>query len=124
MPGQKDRHAAVSRCRPLQRAWTSAAFLRRVAASGRREERLATQRHLCGEHLTEADWRLLATLVRFDPVYAGHFKCNLRRLVDYPSLWGYTTWARAACKVFNTDAGQRFRTCSPDLFESEGHGIV
>jgi glutathionyl-hydroquinone reductase len=74
--------------------------------------------------LTEADWRLLATLVRFDPVYVGHFKCNLRRLVDYPSLWGYTTWARAPCKVFNTDAGQRFRTCASDLFESEGHGIV
>ena len=57
MPGQKDRQAAVSRCGPLQRAWTSAAFLRRVAVSGRREERLATQRDLCGEHLTEADWR-------------------------------------------------------------------
>ena len=39
---------------------------------------------------TEADWRLFTTLVRFDPVYVGHFKCNLRRIVDYPNLWGYT----------------------------------
>lgn len=52
------------------------------------EERLATHRYLCGERLTEADWRLFTTLVRFDPVYVGHFKCNLRRLVDYPNLWG------------------------------------
>jgi putative glutathione S-transferase len=53
------------------------------------EERLATRRYLCGERLTEADWRLFTTLVRFDPVYVGHFKCNLRRLVDYPNLWGF-----------------------------------
>jgi putative glutathione S-transferase len=53
------------------------------------EERLATRRYLCGERLTEADWRLFTTLVRFDPVYVGHFKCNLRRLVDYPNLWAY-----------------------------------
>jgi putative glutathione S-transferase len=54
------------------------------------EERLATRRYLCGARLTEADWRLFTTLVRFDPVYVGHFKCNLRRLVDYPNLWGFT----------------------------------
>jgi putative glutathione S-transferase len=54
------------------------------------EELLATQRYLCGERLTEADWRLFTTLVRFDSVYAGHFKCNLRRIVDYPNLWGFT----------------------------------
>jgi putative glutathione S-transferase len=53
------------------------------------EERLATRRYLCGERLTEADWRLFTTLVRFDAVYVGHFKCNLRRLVDYPNLWAY-----------------------------------
>ena len=53
------------------------------------EERLATQRYLCGERLTEADWRMFTTLVRFDVVYVGHFKCNLRRLVDYRNLWGY-----------------------------------
>lgn len=56
----------------------------------RLEERLSTRRYLCGERITEADWRLFTTLVRFDPVYHGHFKCNLRRLVDYPNLWGYT----------------------------------
>jgi glutathionyl-hydroquinone reductase len=53
------------------------------------EERLATRRYLCGERLTEADWRLFTTLVRFDAVYVGHFKCNVRRLVDYPNLWAY-----------------------------------
>jgi putative glutathione S-transferase len=53
------------------------------------EQRLARQRYLLGDRLTEADWRLFTTLVRFDPVYHGHFKCNLRRLVDYPNLWGY-----------------------------------
>ncbi len=54
------------------------------------EERLARQRYLTGDRMTEADWRLFTTLVRFDPVYVGHFKCNVRRLVDYPNLWGYT----------------------------------
>jgi len=53
------------------------------------EERLATRRYLTGDTITEADWRLFTTLVRFDPVYVGHFKCNIRRLVDYPNLWGY-----------------------------------
>ncbi len=53
------------------------------------DERLSTQRYLCGERITEADWRLFTTLVRFDPVYVGHFKCNLRRILDYPNLWGY-----------------------------------
>jgi glutathionyl-hydroquinone reductase len=54
------------------------------------EERLSTRRYLCGARLTEADWRLFTTLVRFDPVYVGHFKCNIRRLADYPNLWAYT----------------------------------
>jgi len=54
------------------------------------EERLASRRYLLGERLTEADWRLFPTLARFDAVYFGHFKCNLRRLVDFPNLWGYT----------------------------------
>ena len=54
------------------------------------EDRLATNRHLFGDRLTEADWRLFTTLVRFDAVYVGHFKCNLRRIVDYPNLWDYT----------------------------------
>jgi putative glutathione S-transferase len=53
------------------------------------EDRLANQRYLVGNRLTEADIRLFTTLVRFDAVYYGHFKCNLRRLVDYPNLWAY-----------------------------------
>ncbi len=54
------------------------------------EQRLARTRFVCGDQVTEADWRLFTTLVRFDSVYAGHFKCNLRRIVDYPNLWDYT----------------------------------
>jgi len=54
------------------------------------DARLATHRYLCGGRLTEADWRLFPTLARFDAVYHGHFKCNLRRLADYPNLWPYT----------------------------------
>ena len=54
------------------------------------EDRLSRQRYLCGDAITEADWRLLPTLLRFDLVYHGHFKCNRRRIVDYPNLWGYT----------------------------------
>ncbi len=54
------------------------------------EDRLATRRYLMGDRLTEADIRLFTTLVRFDPVYHGHFKCNIRRIVDYPNLWAYT----------------------------------
>ena len=50
------------------------------------EARLARQRFLCGERLTEADWRLFTTLIRFDPVYFGHFKCNLREIRDYQAL--------------------------------------
>jgi putative glutathione S-transferase len=53
------------------------------------DERLSSQRYLCGERMTEADIRLFTTLVRFDPVYVGHFKCNLRRIADYPHLSGY-----------------------------------
>ncbi|ADZ69584.1 glutathione S-transferase family protein [Polymorphum gilvum] len=55
----------------------------------RLEERLSHQRYLVGDRITEADWRLFTTLVRFDPVYVGHFKCNLRRLSDYPALSSY-----------------------------------
>jgi putative glutathione S-transferase len=53
------------------------------------EERLARRRYLCGERVTEADLRLLVTLLRFDLVYFAHFKCNLRRIADYPNLSGY-----------------------------------
>jgi putative glutathione S-transferase len=53
------------------------------------EQQLSTSRYLVGDTITEADWRLFTTLVRFDAVYVGHFKCNLKRIVDYPNLWGY-----------------------------------
>jgi putative glutathione S-transferase len=53
------------------------------------EDHLGRHRYLCGRELTEADWRLFTTLVRFDAVYYGHFKCNLRRLSDFQNLWDY-----------------------------------
>ena len=59
------------------------------AALDRYDERLAARRFLFGARPVEADWRLFCTLVRFDAVYHGHFKCNLRRIVDYPALSGY-----------------------------------
>ncbi len=53
------------------------------------EERLSKSRYLFGNRIVEADWRLFCTLIRFDVVYHGHFKCNLRRIIDYPNLQGY-----------------------------------
>ena len=53
------------------------------------EVRLADRRYLFGRAPVETDWRLFVTLIRFDAVYVGHFKCNLRRIVDFPNLWGY-----------------------------------
>ncbi|MHC3763349.1 glutathione S-transferase family protein [Streptococcus suis] len=60
------------------------------AALDKLEEHLADKNYLVGNQLTEADIRLFTTLVRFDPVYFGHFKCNIKALVDYPNLWNYT----------------------------------
>ncbi|WP_164661758.1 glutathione S-transferase family protein [Tropicibacter sp. Alg240-R139] len=54
------------------------------------EDRLTTNRYLMADTLTEADWRLFTTLIRFDPVYHLHFKCNRNRIIDYPNLWAYT----------------------------------
>jgi len=54
------------------------------------EERLAQQRYLVGDRLTEADWRLFSTLLRFDIVYYGHFKCNKKHIYEYPNLWNFT----------------------------------
>ena len=65
------------------------AFDALFAAMDLLEDRLANQRYLVRDRLTEADIRLFTTLVRFDAVYYVHFKCNLRRLIDYPNLWGY-----------------------------------
>ncbi len=64
-------------------------FMRLFAALDDIEARLGTQRYLIGDRLTEADWRLFTTLIRFDAVYVGHFKCNLRRIADYPNLCDY-----------------------------------
>ena len=65
------------------------AFAALFAALNRIEGRLSGQRYLAGHALTEADWRLFTTLIRFDAVYHGHFKCNLRRIADYPNLSNY-----------------------------------
>ena len=54
------------------------------------EDRLSQNRYLMGDQITEADWRLFTTLVRFDKVYNTHFKCNRARIVEYPNLWAYT----------------------------------
>jgi putative glutathione S-transferase len=71
------------------------------------EKRLAKRRWLCGKRFTEADVRLFTTLVRFDAVYYSHFKCNLRRLVDYPNLWRHTRRVYALPGVARTvDLGQ------------------
>ncbi len=59
------------------------------AVLDRLEETLSRQRYLAGRQITEADWRLFTTLIRFDTVYYSHFKCNLRRIADYPNLWNY-----------------------------------
>lgn len=53
------------------------------------EEKLSKSRYLLGDKITEADWRLFTTLVRFDKVYVGHFKCNIKRIADYPNLFGF-----------------------------------
>jgi glutathionyl-hydroquinone reductase len=74
----------ATRQRPYERA------CRRVfEALDELEQRLSKSRYLFANRIVEADWRLFCTLVRFDPVYHGHFKCNLRRIIDYPNLQGY-----------------------------------
>lgn len=72
------------------------AFLSLFGALDQVEARLAQHRYLVGNTQTEADWRLFATLIRFDAVYYSHFKCNLRRISDYPNLSNYT---RDLCQV-------------------------
>ena len=54
------------------------------------EDRLSRKRYIMGGGLTEVDWRLFPTLLRFDNVYHLHFKCNRKRIIDYPNLWAYT----------------------------------
>jgi len=65
------------------------ALIQLFDALDRCNEILGKQRYLCGDVITEADWCLFTTLLRFDAVYVGHFKCNLRRIVDYPNIWNY-----------------------------------
>ncbi len=67
-----------------------AAFDQLFAALDQLEERLGAQRYLAGDVITEADWRLFVTLVRFDAVYVLHFRCSRNRIVDFPNLWAYT----------------------------------
>jgi putative glutathione S-transferase len=71
-----------------QRAYESAAY-RLFESLDELERRLETRRYLFGAAPVESDWRLFVTLIRFDAVYFGHFKCNLRRIVDYKNLFGY-----------------------------------
>ena len=102
------------------------------------EDRLSQQRYLMGDTVTEADWRLFPTLVRFDPVYHLHFKCNRKRIVDYPNLWAYTRelyqWEGVAQTVnfdhivrhyhFSHDSinPHRIIPVNPDLNFAEPHG--
>jgi putative glutathione S-transferase len=83
------------------------------------EERLGQHRYLLGEHITEADWRLFPTLVRFDEVYHVHFRCNRRRIVEYPSLWGYTRelyqWPRVAQTVAMAQIKRHYYTTHDEL---------
>ncbi len=86
---------------------------------------LGRQRYLLGERLTEADWRLFTTLIRFDPVYHGHFKCNLKRLVDYDNLWAYTRelyqWPGVAATVNFDHIKQHYYRSHPSI---NPNGIV
>lgn len=65
------------------------AYHRLFNALDEMEEILSKQRYLTGKQITEADWRLFVTLIRFDAVYVGHFKCNKKRIIDYPNLYNY-----------------------------------
>ena len=88
------------------------------------EGRLSTQRYLCGKAVTEADWRLFPTLIRFDAVYVGHFKCNLRRIDDYPNLSNYMRelyqWPGVADTV-NVDQYKRHYYGSHQEHQSDRH---
>lgn len=101
---QADLSNAVYRAGFAQRQDEYNEAVERVFATlDRLERRLDNQRHLFGQTVTETDWRLFPTLVRFDAVYHGHFKCSRRRLVDFPNLWGYArdlhVWRGVAATV-------------------------
>ncbi|MDT3679235.1 MAG: glutathione S-transferase family protein [Burkholderiaceae bacterium] len=86
---------------------------------------LSRQRFLLGERITECDWRLFTTLIRFDFVYHGHFKCNLRRIVDYPALWPYVRelyqWPGIAATVNFDHIKQHYYRSHPTI---NPNGIV
>jgi putative glutathione S-transferase len=87
------------------------------------EDRLQGRRYLCGNEITEADWRLFPTLIRFDPIYVAHFKCNLKRLVDFPNLWGYTRdlyQQPGVAETVNFDHNKRHYFCSHDSINPNG----
>lgn len=87
------------------------------------ESTLATQRYLLGNCITESDWRLFTTLIRFDAVYHGHFKCNMRRLVDYPNLWAYTRelyQQPGVAQTVNFDHIKRHYYCSHNTINPNG----
>lgn len=89
------------------------------------EDRLSSRRYLLGDRITEADWRLFPTLVRFDAVYHGHFKCNRARLVDYPHLWAYARevfqWPGVADTVNTDHITRHYHRSHPSI---NPHGIV
>ncbi len=82
------------------------------------ETRLAGQRYLVGESITEADWRLFTTLIRFDAVYVGHFKCNKYRIADYPNLAGYM---RELFQHPGIEPTVNFRHIKRHYYESHGN---
>ena len=87
------------------------------------EERLTSHRYLVGDTLTEADWRLFTTLVRFDPVYVGHFKCNIRRIEDYPAVSGYLRelyQTKGVAETVNMDHIKRHYYTSHDTINPTG----
>ena len=83
------------------------------------EELLAGRRYVAGDRITEADWRLFPTLARFDEVYNLHFRCNRRRLVDYPNLWGYARelyqWPRVSQTVAMGQIKEHYYTTHDEL---------
>ncbi len=83
------------------------------------EQLLGEQRYLLGSRVTEADWRLFPTLVRFDEVYHVHFRCNRRRIVEYPNLWGYTRelyqWPGVARTVAMNQIKRHYYTTHDEL---------
>ena len=82
--------ASIAPALPPSRAAYEEAFRGVFAALDELERRLSRQRYVAGPRITEADWRLFPTLIRFDAVYYSHFKCNLRRIGDYPNLSNYS----------------------------------